>query len=247
MEDVGIRCVLRRTGDRHVDPGERARLEQRVCDVVAAVADERDAPAGQVAERLLDRQQVGERLARMVLVESALTTGTRRPAGELVDRLLRERADHDRVDVARERAGGVGDRLAAPELQLLRRQRDRRRAEPGGGRRERDARPCRRLLEDAGDRPAAERVLVAVGLVLHRLRRARAARSSIVGSRSEIRREVLEPASCGESGHRHHPVTTVSGCAVFARATIGSSTSASVGEPTSSSSYAHVADRVLAT
>ena len=73
-----------------------------------------------VAERLLDRQQVRQRLARMVLVGERVHDRHRRPMCELVDRLLRERADHDRLDVAGERASRVGDRLAASELQLLR-------------------------------------------------------------------------------------------------------------------------------
>ena len=81
-----------------------------------------------------------------------MTTGHRGPAGELVDRLLRERADDDRGAVAGERAGGVGDRLAAAELELAAataRSVWRRAARRG---RERDACPRRRLLEDAGDR-----------------------------------------------------------------------------------------------
>ena len=136
------------------------------------------AAPGDVAEHLLDREQVRQRLARMVLVGERVDDRHRRPARQLVDRLLRERADHDRGDVAGERASGVGDRLAAAELQLLRRQRDRRRAEPGSRRRERDPCPCRRLLEDAGDRPAAKRVLAAGGRRPSSLRPARAARAA---------------------------------------------------------------------
>ena len=88
----------------------------------------------------------------MVLVGERVDDRDGRPARELLDGLLGERADDDRGHVAGQRAGRVGDRLAAAELQLLRRQRDRRRSEPRRRGRERDARPRRRLLEDAGDR-----------------------------------------------------------------------------------------------
>ena len=115
-EDPRVGRELGRTGDREVEAGEGGHLEQRVGDVVATVADEREPAPGDVAEHLLDREQVGQRLARMVLVGERVHNGHRRPARQLVDRLLRERADDDRRDVARQRASRVGDRLAAAEL-----------------------------------------------------------------------------------------------------------------------------------
>ena len=45
----------------------------------------------------------------------------RRVTGEVDHGLVREGARHDAVDVARQHAGGVGDRLAAPELDVARR------------------------------------------------------------------------------------------------------------------------------
>ena len=54
--------------------------------------------------------------------------------------LVREGANHDAVDVAREHARGVGDGLAAPELHLLAGQHDRMAAELLHGDVEGDAR-----------------------------------------------------------------------------------------------------------
>ena len=169
VEGLRVGLVLRRAGDHDVEAGERSRFEQRVGDVVAAVADEREPPAFQVAEDLRDRQHVCECLARVVLVRERVHHRHRRPACELVDRLLRERADDDRRAVAGERSGGVGDRLAAPELQLLRRQRHRRCTETRGSRGERDAGSRRRLVEDAGDRLPVQRALAVVRLRPKRL------------------------------------------------------------------------------
>ena len=58
-------AVRRRDPDAH--SAERARLDERVRDVVA-VADVRELEAGETAETLLEREQIRERLARVVLV-----------------------------------------------------------------------------------------------------------------------------------------------------------------------------------
>ena len=56
---------------------------------------------------------------------SALMTGTVECSGERLDIALGERADDDRLAVGGQHAGGVGDRLAAPELELVGAQHDR--------------------------------------------------------------------------------------------------------------------------
>ena len=71
----------------------------------------------------------------------------RRPLGPRLELLVRVRSDGERVDVARQRARRVGQRLAARELQLVGAQRDRRAAEVRHRDRERDARPRRVLRE----------------------------------------------------------------------------------------------------
>ena len=79
---------------------------------------------------------------------------------QLLDVLVRERADHDAVDVARQHARRVGDRLAAAELHVARREKERVSAELVGADLERDARARARLHEDHRERLSRERLLV---------------------------------------------------------------------------------------
>ena len=113
----GVRLVARRRGDRDLHAGEGAGLDERVRDVVA-VADVREPKAGE-ADRVTDGEQVGERLAGMVVVGEGVHHRHGRRFGELLDVAVRERADDDRVAVRRQRARRVGDRLAAAELELV--------------------------------------------------------------------------------------------------------------------------------
>ena len=64
---------------------------ERRGDVVAC-ADEGDPQPLEAAEPLAEREQVGERLARVVASVSALITGTVAAAASALDRRLRERA-----------------------------------------------------------------------------------------------------------------------------------------------------------
>ena len=108
--------------DDDVAARDHGGADERAADVVG-VADVGQAQAAQVgAEALAQRQQVGERLARVMVVGEAVDHGHARELGELVDVGLRVRADHDRVEVAREHHRGVAHGLAAAELQLALRQ-----------------------------------------------------------------------------------------------------------------------------
>src|SRR4051812_21997857 len=80
-----------------------------------------------------------------------------------------ERSDHDAIDIAREHARGVGDRLAATKLHILIAQRDRLPAELAHGDVEGDARARRRPVEDHGERLALERRLAALAVALEPL------------------------------------------------------------------------------
>ena len=178
-------------------------------DVVAAVADEGETAPDGVAERLLDGQQVGQGLAGMVLVGERVHDRNCRPPRQLIDCLLGERANHDRRHVPRQRAGGVGDRLASPQLQLLWRQRHRRRAEACNCRGERDACACRRLLEDAGDRLAAKGILAVGCVALHRRGEVEQFAQLLgcqVGNASEVAREGVGARSAHPLAH---PVVVV--------------------------------------
>ena len=84
---------------------------QRAGDVVA-VADVRDRDAVQGAEPLAQREQVRERLARVVQGSEPVDDRYLRGVGKLGNRLVRARPDHDRVHVARQHPGRVADRLA---------------------------------------------------------------------------------------------------------------------------------------
>ena len=79
--------------------------------------------------------------------------------GELLDVLLREGPDHDRVQVALEHVRRVLDRLAAPELEVVRGEVEPVAAELDDADLERDPGARRRLLEDHPERPAREELV----------------------------------------------------------------------------------------
>ena len=141
-------------GDDDVDAGDHRRAHERAADVVG-IADVGQAHAPQVgAEALAQRQQVGQRLARMVIVGEAVDDGHARPLGQLVDVGLRERADHDRVEVAREHHRRVAHGLAAAQLELALRQVERVAAELVHADLEGHARARGGLVEDHAERAA---------------------------------------------------------------------------------------------
>ena len=79
--------------------------------------------------------------------------------GELLDVLLGEGADHDRVQVALQHVRRVLDRLAAPELKVAGRQVEPVAAELDDADLERDTGARRRLLEDHAERAAGEELV----------------------------------------------------------------------------------------
>ena len=164
--DVVVRFVSWRCRDGHVHARQGAGLHERVRDVVA-VADIGEPDAFQVAEVPAEGQQIGQGLARVMVVGQGIDDGNARGVGELFERRLRERAYDDRGRVARQHARGVGKRLATTELQVVRAQHDREHAEPVRGDLERYARARRLLVEQAGDRLAVPRGGPPDGPVLH--------------------------------------------------------------------------------
>ena len=100
--------------------------------------------------------QVRDRLARMVLCGEHVKDRNRRMLGKLGRDLVRSRPDPDRGGVAREHVGGVADRLAATQLQVLGAQHHRVPAELEDAGLERDSCARRRPLEDQSDRPPGQ-------------------------------------------------------------------------------------------
>jgi hypothetical protein len=88
-----------------------------------------------------------------------------RVGGQLLDIGLGKGPDHDRVEVARQDARGVLDRLAASQLEVVGREVEPDAPELPDPDLERHTRPGRRLLEDHSERPAGEQpVFLARGL-----------------------------------------------------------------------------------
>ena len=83
-EARGVEVVPGWRRDRHVAAGHRGERDERSADVVA-VAEVGESQAAQVAEALGQRLQVGERLARVLVVREPVDHGDRREARELVD------------------------------------------------------------------------------------------------------------------------------------------------------------------
>jgi len=77
--------------------------------------------------------------------------------GHFLHVVVSENANDDRVDIAREHARGVGDRLAAAQLHFVAGQHDRLAAELAHANVERDAGAGRRPVEDHRQRLAEER------------------------------------------------------------------------------------------
>ena len=117
---------------------------------VVAVADPRDALPFPAAEVLLDREEVGEDLAGVGEVGEPVDHRNRGEPGQLLDLGVVVGADHDAVHVAREHAGGIGDRLAAADLDVLAGEEEGLAAELVGADLKGDAGPGGRLGEDHG-------------------------------------------------------------------------------------------------
>src|SRR6266702_1492473 len=142
-----------------------ARLQPGVGHVVAVTHPghlEPAAPERVRAEALGDGEEVGEELAGVGRVGERVHHrhgGARR---HLLQLLVLEGADHERVEVTRQDAGGVLDRLPAPELRVLRREHDAMCAELVRAHLERDAGARGGLLEDEPERHPGERTRAAL-------------------------------------------------------------------------------------
>ena len=117
------RCAEREADGDLMATSDRRGHHQRRTDVVP-VAEVHNAHAFEPAEPLSDREHVGERLAGVGFVGEAVDHRDLRVLGQLLDVVLRERADHDCVGIARQDARRVGDGFAPAELRIGRIQHD---------------------------------------------------------------------------------------------------------------------------
>ena len=136
-------------------------MRQRTAYVVA-IADECQLDAVEPPEFFSDRQQVAQRLTRMLLVAQPINHRLGRVAREFDDGLVLERAQHERVEVARRDLRQIDDRLAFTDAPRLRPHVNAASAELAHGRLETQTRAQRRLLEKQPHHFAAQNRLGAV-------------------------------------------------------------------------------------
>jgi hypothetical protein len=151
----------RRRAD-HADRGaERAEgVQVRAADAaVQQVTDDRDGEPGDLAAPLANRQQVEERLRRVLVAAVAgVDDRTRRVPREQLWRARHRMAEHDRVGPHRlEVPGGVDERLALARARAAARDVDRIGREPLGRDLERRPRARAALVEQVDDGLAPQR------------------------------------------------------------------------------------------
>ena len=167
--DVHRRAILRRP----VDQALRRRKLGRRRDIdreaetrggvnparqhIVAVADPGDRAPANVAQTLLEGEEIRHDLAGMREFGEAVDDGHRGVARQLGQIVVRENADHDGVDEARQHARRVGDALASSDLHLIAREHDRLAAQIAHGEIEGDAGAGRGLVEDERQIFAGER------------------------------------------------------------------------------------------
>ena len=198
---LGLDFVTGRRRDVHVEVEQLGGLQPRVADVVG-IADPGDGTTLDRTAVFHERVDVREDLAGVVLVREAVDHGHAGVAGEALDDLLLERADHHGVAHPGDHLRGVLDGFAATELRVARVEVDRAAAEllhPGL---EREAGAGRGLLEDHDQRAVGERPVAFVALE---------ARLDDPGAFEEIgelfAREVLELEEMLRGRHEwHRPV-----------------------------------------
>ena len=206
-------------------PSARAPQRQRVEDVVA-LADEGDGQPLKVAEALPQRQQVGQRLARMLEVAQGVDHRHGHRLGQLIHGGLGEGPCHERVHPAVERARDVVGALAATQAHIRVGQVDRAAAKLLRGQLEGDARPQAGFLEEQDHRPSSQ-WLFAVGPGERpfglqggrRLEQARQLERRQVADAEQVATAEVGPSRgrrCGPGGWRAHatvaaPSTTVVG------------------------------------
>ena len=202
MTAVAVGLVARRSRRDEAHPEAGRPDHQRDAHVVA-VAEIGEAGPGKPAQLLANRHQVGERLAGMRVVREPVDHGDVGGLRQLLDVVLLEGADHDRVEVAGQDGAGVADRLAPAQLQVVGREVEAVAAELADSDLERDTSPCGGLLEDHPQRAAGEELVRLAGL-LRFLERVGDVEHSLqlVGAPAADAREVAALQVLRNLGHR---------------------------------------------
>src|ERR1700676_2313767 len=113
-DDYGIETVGLRRRDRNFRAHRGARQKQRVRHIVA-VANVGKMNLGEIAEMLVQGEEVGERLAGMFEFAQRVDDRNAGVSGHLFDHSMTEGAQHNDVDPAFEVVGDVVERLAGIE------------------------------------------------------------------------------------------------------------------------------------
>ncbi|ERH02772.1 MAG: hypothetical protein J07HN6_00812 [Halonotius sp. J07HN6] len=140
---------------------------------VVAVADPRDLHVVEAAELLADRQQVSKGLAGVGVVSEAVDHGHVGVLREDFGVLVIEQPRHDPVDVAAHRAGGVFQRFAVTQLDVVGAHEDRVAAELRHPGLEGDPGARTRLLEEHAERLVGQSGVALAGLQIGRQREQR--------------------------------------------------------------------------
>jgi len=108
-----------RCADRDVHTQDGACHQQAVGDIVASVAYIDQFQAGQLAEMLFDRQEIGDHLGRMPFVSQPVPYRHTCIFRQIFDRFLAEAAEFDTVKHAAEHFGGVFNGFLFAQLDII--------------------------------------------------------------------------------------------------------------------------------
>src|SRR6185436_15206844 len=116
-----LRCWLKRFGSSY------AQLETQLCrredpgvgHIASAIPDKRDDLAFDRAALFLKRENVGNNLARMLLIRQRVDRGNAGVGGKFLDFRLGKCAEDRALNHPPENARSVLDRLAAPKLNFV--------------------------------------------------------------------------------------------------------------------------------
>ena len=166
-QEIVVGIVSLRTRQLEGEAQMRGRFNPRVGHVVA-VTDPGDRLPADVAQVLLDGEDIGQDLAGMGQIGEAVDDGHLGILGQRFHVRVCEGPDHDPVHVSVEHPGRIGNGLTTTQLDIARREKVRGATQLGDPDLERHAGTRRRLHENHGQRLAQQRLTI-VGAGAHTL------------------------------------------------------------------------------